>query len=325
MKFPDFVRGPLVIEHVRLNNGPCKNVYVVGESHELDATCDFDKPSTHFIDVVKHYGERHPHKRIAIVYEECFDGMITKTLHNVTAIDQHRSHSMLDKLTSYLYNDKLPDNVKVVFGDARFMEPFDKITALYEHETVLFNRYRSQPRKIWQDFKKDFMKECKKTEKMVIAKMKTRRSCRSFIRSLVLLQNNPIKEMLSTMPLEEKQLVEEYIVDHLKHLLDTNMMYTPMMQVLAARRNTLSPNLEFEKRDITGLNSFCVLLFSFLQDVYMLCVFLTQHHTYDEFIFIVGAIHAQNMSRFIHKLGNVKTSKVYRSNSHGCISMADDT
>ena len=323
MKFPEFVQGPLIIEDVRFQKG--KHVYIVGESHSLETHCT--SKSTHFLDVVKDYAIRNSNKKIAIIYEECFEGMVTKTKHT----PHMQSESMLDKLSTYIAQSRFPRNVTVTFGDARFMAPFDNITALYEHETVLFNRYRRNLRKAWTTFKYDFMKQCKALEKRVITHTKTRRKLVKFIRSLLLpgvpypswfnveTQENPIKEMLASLPAKEYNSMEFHIIKHLTYMVDENKVYSPLMDVIASRRNTASTNLEYEKN--TGLHKFFVMLFSIVQDTYMLCHYLIEGHKYDDYIFIVGAVHGQSISQYINGMSSKKYSRIHRSDARGCVDM----
>jgi len=241
---------------------------------------------------------------------------------------------MLDRLTKELHARKIPDNLKVIFGDARFMAPFDSITALYEHETVLFNRYRAHPQEIWQDFRNEFHETCKLVEQHLIQSTKSRDTMAAFIRALLLPSHpypdwftprstNPIKHMLTrikrTLPAEYER-IETYVSEHLAIMFNQNSVYSPLMEKIAARRKTKSVNLEYMKQG--ALNKFMILLFSFILDVYMLCHYITHEDNYDMYIILVGALHGQNMSRFLNGSPKVKRSRVYRSNESGCIQMS---
>jgi len=333
MEFPEYVRGPLVIEHLHMRNSRCKHIYVVGEAHSLKTKCS--QPSTNYLDVVKDYAISHPKKQIAIIYEECFEGMITKTRYTKPkTTSKPKLTSMLDRLTDELHKRKLPDNLKVIFGDARFMTPFDSITALYEHDTVLFNKYRAHQQEIWQDFCKDFIKTCKTVEKNLIESTKSRDSMSTFIRSLLLPSHpypawftpdssNPIKDMLlqiKSTSLAEYERLEAYIAEHLTIMFNDNTEYSPLMQKVAMRRKTMSVNLEFSKH--AALQKFMIVLFSFVLDVYTLCHYTIQKENYDMYIILVGAVHAQNMSRFLNGSPQLKRSNVYRSDERGCIQMS---
>jgi len=284
----------------------------------------------HFLDAVRNYAINNENKKIGIIYEECFEGMVTKTKH----IKLVSSESMLDKLSTFGSERRMPRNVSITFGDARFMAPLDSITALYDHETVLFNRYRRNLRKVWTTFRYNFEKQCKALEKKVITHTNTRKKLVKFVRSLILprvpypkwfddryvTQENPIKEMLSSLPNKEYDRLETFLMQHLGHLLDANDEYSPLMEKIEDRRNTASSNLEYEKSP--SLQKFFIILFSVVQDIYMLCNYLLEGQEYDNYIFIVGAVHAQSMSQYLNELPSKKYSKVYRSNESGCIDMS---
>ena len=345
---PRYVHGPLVIEQMPLTGrGRCKSVYIVGENHSLHAECVKKIPSSSFIDAVMDSYETSS-KQMAIMYEESFRGVQNRC-------DKMPNPSMLCELTKRFQSRKIPNNIKLFFGDARFEHPFELVTSLYSNEFVASNIYFSNfALHSFTDFftfKNHVYAISKQLEHTIVQHTRHRKEIGKFIKSLLFpdrklprwyadfvsklymsddtfkafgvgvggIETSVLKNMLQTLKNTNQTAytdLVQYVDDMIDKMLKNNREYSRFMDRVNKHIRIDSPHLEFEKSRL--VNKFMTLLFSVVQDVYMLTHYFLNRDKFDSYMFIVGAVHGQNMSQFLSRHER-SSSFVYRSDVTGCI------
>ena len=348
------IYGPLVIEHITFKQpiGMCKNVYIVGEKHSLKARCSKKIKATSFIDFMMVQCTLKPDVTIGAIYEESIRGF-------QNTCKKMPNPSMLCELTARIQSGNLPPNFKLFFGDARFMHPFELLTSLYSNDFVASGIYFGNPalRSVidFASFKKHVFDISKQLEKLVVEHTLHRPEIREFIKDLIfpdqqipqwyadflsqLYMNDSLSafgpqttasvlktmlQILKTIDARAYTGLVQYVDDILDKMLKENGQYSRFLEKINRHMRVQSLNLEFEKN--VGANTFMTLLFSVVQDVYMLTHYFLNREKYDSYMFIVGAVHGQNMSQFLNRHENQENqenqeSVIYKSDKRGCIDM----
>ena len=339
--FPKRIHGPLVIEHI--GTADKREILIVGEDHGLNAACPGPTESTHFVDFITDFCKSHPDKKVWAIFEESYRGSIAE------CVVSKNKPSMLCELSRRIYSKSkgLPENFKLFFGDARFMHPFDMITMLYAHDQVVSNMYHGdqelQSTIDFATFSRQHFQKAKQFEKVLIRHTSHRVEMEALIKYLIFpgfksainldwfkvydnekKNKNVLKSKLRLLRTRNKDAyrrLKQYVNTLLDKMLNNNDNYSAALETIGQRMNSASEHLEFEKS--TGVNIFMTLLYSLAQDVYMLTHFLLNESANDNFVFVVGAVHSQNMSHFLNSyFQNRSVSRVYRSDGSGCIEMS---
>lgn len=317
------ISGPVVLQ--QLEFAQKKYVYIVGEVHNVNGNCEkahvhAHVPSTHVIEHIAKYASEHPSEKIMIVYEG------SDTTYKMERSYKPPTAVICDMLVSQSY----PKNIRIAFGDCRRMYPYDLFMSLFDFNNYAIVKYYpyyescilqgTDPLDI-SDFIDIMKTNTKRFEKEALQHLTSRAKVKSFLMALILpdrmfpawylkyyhtgqtplSQNSGLKVLLQRI----KEAHPEYYKDillHLQHklhlMLDTNMLYSPVMDLVADRRKSRSSNIELMKDKPTEF--FFVILYSFMLDIYVIAHNFVSalDSRWDHYVIVAGATHAQNISRF---------------------------